>query len=221
MKVSLLHNTVVGIPISVACKVGKPSNEYLLDCASQYNKSTESSDQSKANSVLARVNKFGRKTKSFAHEVQEQVRLRPKMTDTVKGKLSLGARVLKVGGFKKIFMKLFGVTEGEKLLKASQCYLSTTSGPIAGLLFISTEKVAFCSDRSIKITSLKGEVIRIHYKVMIPLEKIKCVCQSNNVKKPSQKYMDIVTVDNFDFWFMGFLNYQKTFKYLQHAISQS
>ena len=32
--------------------------------------------------------------------------------------------------------------------------------------------------------------------------------------------MEIVTVDNFDFWFMGFLNYQKTFSYLQEAISQ-
>lgn len=145
----------------------------------------------------------------------------PKITDTVKGKLSLGARVLQVGGFKKIFMQLFGVTEGEKLLKASQCYLSTTSGSIAGLLFISTEKVSFRSDRPIKITSPKGEVMRVHYKVMISLAKTLCVYRSNNVKKPSQKYIDIVTVDNFDFWFMGFLNYQKTFKYLQHAVSQS
>ncbi|RVW51477.1 GEM-like protein 6 [Vitis vinifera] len=29
------------------------------------------------------------------------------------------------------------------------------------------------------------------------------------MKKPSQKYMEIVTMDNFEFWFMGFLNYQK------------
>lgn len=42
------------------------------------------------------------------------------------------------------------------------------------------------------------------------------------MKKPSQKYMEIVTVDDFDFWFMGFLNYQKAFKYLQQAVvSQS
>jgi hypothetical protein len=56
---------------------------------------------------------------------------------------------------------------------------------------------------------------------MIPLSKIKRVNQSANVMKPSQKYMEIVTVDNFDFWFMGFLNYQKAFKYLQEAISQA
>ena len=183
---------------------------------------------------------------------ESAVRLGPKITETVKGKLSLGARILKVGGVKKVFKRLFNVREGEKLLKASQCYLSTTAGPIAGLLFISTDKIAFCSDRSIKISYPTGEVIRIHYKVtskrlfiiymcllllsflltnivsnihllqvMIPLSKIKRVNQSANVKKPSQKYMEIVTVDNFDFWFMGFLNYQKAFNYLQEAISQA
>ncbi|KAE8698497.1 GEM-like protein 7 [Hibiscus syriacus] len=93
-------------------------------------------------------------------------------------------------------------------------------GPIAGLLFISSQKVAFCSDRSIKIPSPNGEFLRVHYKVMIPLEKIKEVKESENVKKPSQKYMEIVTVDDFDFWFMGFLNHRKAFKYLQQAISQ-
>jgi len=93
------------------------------------------------------------------------VRLGPKITDTVKGKLSMGARILQVGGVEKVFMQLFSVGEGEKLLKASQCYLSTTSGPIAGLLFISTDKVAFCSDRSIKVSSPNGEDTRVHYKV--------------------------------------------------------
>jgi hypothetical protein len=93
------------------------------------------------------------------------VRLGPKITETVKGKLSLGARVLQVGGMDKIFRQLFSVREGEKLLKASQCYISTTAGPIAGLLFISADKVAFCSERSIKISSPKGELFRAHYKV--------------------------------------------------------
>jgi uncharacterized membrane protein len=104
-------------------------------------------------------------------------------------------------------------------LKASQCYLSTTSGPIAGLLFISTHKVAFCSEKSIKISSPKGELVRVHYKVSIPHEKVQHVNQSQNVKKPSEKYIEIVTVDGFDFWFMGFLNYKKALRYLQQAIS--
>ena len=93
------------------------------------------------------------------------MKLGPKISDTVKGKLSLGARILQVGGVEKVFMQLFSVKNGEKLLKASQCYISTTSGPLAGLLFISTDKVAFCSERSIKAYSSNGHLIRMHYKV--------------------------------------------------------
>jgi len=83
----------------------------------------------------------------------------------VKGKLRLGAKILKVGGLEKFFKKLFSVSEGEKLLKASQCYLSTTDGAIAGLLFISTNSISFWSERSIKLPSPNGELLRLHYKV--------------------------------------------------------
>ena len=93
------------------------------------------------------------------------VRLGPKISETVKGKLSLGARILQLGGVKKVFKQLFGVGEGERLLKASQCYVSTTAGPIAGLLFISNQRVSFCSERSIKFSSPNGELVRFHYKV--------------------------------------------------------
>ncbi|KAL5543059.1 hypothetical protein UlMin_010769 [Ulmus minor] len=141
------------------------------------------------------------------------------MTETVKGKLSLVAKILQFGGVEKIFQKLFSVTEGEKLLKASQCYLSTTAGPLVGLLFISNHKIAFCSQKSIKFSSPNGELIRVRYKVVIPVNKVKCANESENVKKPSQKYIEIVTVDNFDFWFMGFTNYKKAFKSLEQAIS--
>ena len=93
------------------------------------------------------------------------MRLGSKFSETVKGKLSLGARILRLGGVKRVFKKNFGGREGERLLKASQCYLSTTAGPIAGLLFITTQRVAFCSERSIKLSSPNGELVRIHYKV--------------------------------------------------------
>ena len=57
--------------------------------------------------------------------------------------------------------------------------------------------------------------------VLIPVRKITTVNQSENVKKPSQKYIDIVTTDNFEFWFMGFIDYQRAFKYLQQAVFQA
>ncbi|XP_054809307.1 GEM-like protein 6 [Prosopis cineraria] len=210
MKASLLQH------LAATCKLGKSSNRYLPGPVT-----TTNSKKSKVNPVLAKMNKLSRRADSFVNGVREHVRVGPKMSETVKGKLRLGSKILKVGGVEKVFIEMLSVKEGERLLNASQCYLSTTSGPIAGLLFISTHKVAFCSDRSIKVSSPTGTLTRIHYKVLIPLEKIKCVSKSENVKKPSQKYMEIVTVDDFDFWFMGFFNYQKALKYLQRALSSA
>ncbi|PON68194.1 GRAM domain containing protein [Parasponia andersonii] len=228
MKTSI-QGQVIGIPISsLAYQLEQRSAKALLtDAATQYHTDKFPQDvsstlkRSKVDSVLNRMNKLGKKADIFAHGIKEHVRLGPKITETVKGKLSLGARILQVGGVEKIFKQLFSAREGEKLLKASQCYLSTTAGPIAGLLFISTDKIAFCSEKSIKFSSPNGELIRARYKVVIPVNKIKGANQSENVKKPAQKYIEIVTVDNFDFWFMGFLNYQKAFKYLQQAVSQA
>ncbi|KAH1031099.1 hypothetical protein J1N35_043273 [Gossypium stocksii] len=221
-----IFEQVIGVPTkSTLYRVERTPRRYLPDSAGQYRipSSVEGSNtfrKGKRNFVLKRINNIGKKADTFAHGVREHVRVGPKISETVKGKLSLGARILQVGGVEKIFKQLFSVREGEKLLKACQCHLSTTAGPIAGLLFISSQKVAFCSDRSIKIPSPNGELLRVHYKVLIPLEKIKGTNESENMKKPSQKYMEIVTLDDSEFWFMGFFNYQKAFKYLQQAISQ-
>ncbi|CAL0310873.1 unnamed protein product [Lupinus luteus] len=92
-------------------------------------------------------------------------RLAPKISETVKGKLSLGAQILKAGGLERVFKHFLASKDRESLLKVSQCYLSTTSGPLAGFLFISTHKVAFCTERSIKVFNGKGQMCRIRYKV--------------------------------------------------------
>ncbi|KAL8053202.1 hypothetical protein ABFX02_05G056000 [Erythranthe guttata] len=174
----------------------------------------------KVSSVITKMIKLGENMDVFAQGIREHVRLGPKLSETVRGKLSLGARILQVGGVEKVFRQKFNVREDEKLLKASQCYLSTTAGPIAGLLFVSSERVAFCSEKSIKLSSPNGKRLKAHYKVMIPLRKITRAVESENVKRPTQKYVQIETEDNFDFWFMGFLNHQTTLKYLQQAIYQ-
>ncbi|KAG6773650.1 hypothetical protein POTOM_020942 [Populus tomentosa] len=216
---------VIGIPIRPAAYSVEKMPRLLLENAEQRyiptpaNKSL-TCKQNKTDSLLKRMNKLGKKADKFAHGIREHVKLGTRITETLKGKLSLGARIIQVGGVKKVFRKLFGVGEGERLLKVCQCYLSTTAGPIAGLLFTSTEKIAFCSERSIKLSSPEGKLTRIHYKVVIPLRKVKTANQSENVKKPSEKYIEIVTVDDFDFWFMGFFSCQKAFKSLQLAITQ-
>ncbi|KAI3496522.1 hypothetical protein L1887_38887 [Cichorium endivia] len=160
-----------------------------------------------------------RKTSSFAYRVRDHVKMGPKFSETVKGKLRLGAKIIQKGGRENIFKEIFGENEGEKLLKASQCYLSTTAGPIAGILFISTQKVAFYSDRSITLPSPNGDPIRKPYKVLIPTNKIKEANESENVENPAQKYIQMVTDDNFEFWFMGFVRYEKALRNLKKALS--
>ncbi|CAN4090351.1 unnamed protein product [Withania somnifera] len=165
--------------------------------------------------------KLGERMDCLAQGIREHVSLSQKLTETVKGKLSLGAKILQVGGLEKIFRQMFSVRDDEKLLNVSQCYLSTTTGPMAGLLFISTDKIAFCSERSIKLLSPTGKLLRIRYKASIPISKIMKAKASENWEKPSQKYIQVITEDDFEFWFMGFLNHQKTLGYLQQAISST
>lgn len=95
------------------------------------------------------------------------VKLGPKFSETLKGKLSLGAKIIQEGGRGNIFKHIFGMQEEEKLLKASQCYLYTTAGPIAGILFISTVKVAFCSERPTSFSSADGDLVKAPYKVIL------------------------------------------------------
>jgi hypothetical protein len=56
--------------------------------------------------------------------------------------------------------------------------------------------------------------------VMIPAKRIKSAAVRENLYNPDEKYIDVVTVDGFDFWFMGFISYTKSFRYLQHVISE-
>ncbi|KAF5445276.1 hypothetical protein F2P56_034340 [Juglans regia] len=179
--------------------------------------SSPSFQPSEGGSEIRHKEKHGKKNNSFACRIREHVKLGPKLSETVKGKLQLGAKIIQGGGKENIFSQVFGIREGEKMLKASQCYLATTAGPIAGLLFISTEKVAFCSEKSITVPSRQFTTTPIS-KVVIPVSKIQRASRSENEENTAQKYIEIVTEDNFEYRFMGFLRYEKAFHNLQMAI---
>ncbi|XP_066345408.1 GEM-like protein 4 [Miscanthus floridulus] len=167
--------------------------------------------------VIHWVSKLGRRAQGF----REHVTLGPKLSETVKGKLSLGARILQAGGVERVFRQAFSADKGERLVKALQCYIYTTGGPIAGMLFVSTKKVAFRSDRPITVTSPRGgDKARVTYKVVVPLRRIDKVRPTENVDRPEEKYIHVATVDGFEFWFMGFVSYQRSCKYMQQAVSE-
>ncbi|KAI3467893.1 hypothetical protein Pfo_024556 [Paulownia fortunei] len=207
----------IGIPINsgpYAFSIKNTSKELLPGPAAQYqllpSPSNHYSRPGRGDSVIAKMIKLGERMDLLTQGIREHVRLGPKLRETVKGKLSFGARILQMGGVEKVFKQKFNTRDDEKLLKASQCYLSTTAGPIAGLLFVSTNRVAFCSERCIKISSPIGKLLKVQYKmaieilqinlymlVMIPLRKIKRAHECENVKNPAQKYVHLETGGQF------------------------
>jgi hypothetical protein len=60
----------------------------------------------------------------------------------------------------------------------------------------------------------------IFLQVLIPAKRIKTASVRENLYNPDEKYIDVVTVDGFDFWFMGFVSYEKSFRYLLNVISE-
>lgn len=158
-----------------------------------------------------------KKAEEAAGNIWQHLKTGPNMADTAWGKISQGTKLLTGGGFEQVFRQMFETLPDEKLLKSYACYLSTSSGPVAGTLYISTKKIAFCSDRPLSYQSSPGQTAWSYYKVVIPLDKLQAVNASSNPNNPAEKYIQIVTVDNHEFWFMGFVNYDKAVKNLQEA----
>lgn len=161
------------------------------------------------NSVLHCFNKWIKKAENSASEVWTNLKTGNSMSDAAWGKVTLGAKALTEGGFEALFRHMFSVSPEEKLRKTYACYLSTSTGPVAGTLYISTVKIAFCSDRPLSFTTPSGEELWSYYRVVIPLASVQAVSPSTNKENRAQKFIQIVTVDGHDFWMMGFVNYQK------------
>jgi hypothetical protein len=68
------------------------------------------------------------------------------MADAAVARLAQGTKVYAEGGHDRVFHQVFGAVPGEQLRKAYACYLSTSSGPVIGTLYLSTARLAFCSD---------------------------------------------------------------------------
>ena len=98
------------------------------------------------------------------------------------------------------------------------------SGTVKGKLSLGTQTLQLGGIRRVssrflswrRREAVEGLPIQYLSNFLNPYEKDKESNQSKNIKKSSQKY-----INNFEFWFMGFLNYQKAFNCLQPALSQS
>ncbi|KAG6492175.1 hypothetical protein ZIOFF_047125 [Zingiber officinale] len=70
----------------------------------------------------------------------------PSITDAAMGRITQTTKVISEGGYEKVFHQTFEILPGEKLKKSYACYLLTSSGPVMGVLYLSTANLAFCSD---------------------------------------------------------------------------
>uniref|UniRef100_A0A0A9GRV1 GRAM domain-containing protein n=1 Tax=Arundo donax TaxID=35708 RepID=A0A0A9GRV1_ARUDO len=222
MEGSTSQDHVIGIPVSSRAygieEPDFPAEETTPDHGS-FVGSFQANHDENSSTADRPTSQHGRKGDKIAKGIKEHVTLGPKLADTVKGKLTLGVKILQAGGVEKVFRQWFSVDKNEKLLRASQCYLFTTAGPIAGMLFVSTARVAFHSDRSLEVSTPRGDKARVPYKVTIPLRKVKAVRPSENKHRPEQRYIELVTNDGFEFWFMGFVTYNRSLQHLEQAVA--
>lgn len=86
--------------------------------------------------------------------------------DAAMARLVQGTKLIANGGSDKLFQQTFGVIPGEKLLKQHVCYISKISGPVIGTLYITTKRLAFCSDYPLCHYPFSLQHQCIYYKVL-------------------------------------------------------
>lgn len=87
------------------------------------------------------------------------------------GKVNLTAKAMTEGGFENLFKQIFATEPNERLKKTFACYLSTATGPVAGTLYLSNIRFAFCSDRPLSFSDPSGQEAWSYYKVNIFIQK--------------------------------------------------
>ncbi|XP_076927711.1 GEM-like protein 1 [Bidens hawaiensis] len=157
-----------------------------------------------------------KKGQEYAEDVWQHLKTGSSVTDAAVGRIAQGTKVLAEGGYDKIFRTTFQTVPDERLVKSFACYLSTSAGPVMGLLYISTAKLAFCSDNPLPYKVCE-EKKWSYYKVIIPLVQLKAIQPSRSKSNPSEKYIQVISVDDHEFWFMGFVYYDSAVKTLQGA----
>uniref|UniRef100_A0A7N1A3B3 GRAM domain-containing protein n=1 Tax=Kalanchoe fedtschenkoi TaxID=63787 RepID=A0A7N1A3B3_KALFE len=158
-----------------------------------------------------------KKAEDVAGNVWQHLKTAPSMTDAAVGRIAHSTKVLAEGGYEKIFRQNFETVPEEKLLNSFACYLSTSAGPVLGVLYISTAKIAFCSDNPLSY-KVGDETQYSYYKVVLPLHHLRAANPSTSRINPAEKYIQVISVDNHEFWFMGFVTYDSAVKSLQALI---
>ncbi|PON91823.1 GRAM domain containing protein [Trema orientale] len=169
--------------------------------------------------VIHLFNSWSNKAETIARNIWHSLKTGPSVSEVAWGKVKLTAKAITEGGFESLFKEIFATEPNEKLKKTFACYLSTSTGPVAGTLYLSTARLAFCSDRPLFFRAPSGQEVWCYYKVSITLGNISSVNPVMMGENPSEKYIQIVTSDGHEFWFMGFVNFEKVTHHLLNTVS--
>ncbi|KAK6258820.1 hypothetical protein SCA6_013294 [Theobroma cacao] len=161
-----------------------------------------------------KVGEATRKAEDLAGNTWQHLKTSPSFAEAAMGRIAQGTKVLAEGGYEKIFRQTFETVPEEQLQNSFACYLSTSAGPVMGVLYVSTAKLAYCSDSPLSYKN-GSQTEWSYYKVVIPLHQLKAVNPSTSRVNPAEKYIQVISVDSHEFWFMGFLNYDGAVKCLQ------
>ncbi|EYU31864.1 hypothetical protein ABFS82_06G002100 [Erythranthe guttata] len=175
-------------------------------------------------SVLQKFNSWTSKADSTAHNIWHNLKTGTSVSGAAWGKMNLRAKTITGGGFEALYKQTFSTSihiNNETLKKTFASYLSTSTGPVAGTLYLSNFHLAFCSDRPLSFTAPSGQQTWSYYKILIPLAKIGSINPVIMRDNQSERYIQVVSTDGHDFWFMGFVNYEKATNHLFDAISTS
>ncbi|KAL3527508.1 hypothetical protein ACH5RR_012164 [Cinchona calisaya] len=200
------------------------SNPYVAHSPAPSDNSSSINIKNTMESVKDVLGRWGRnvkeatkKAEDLAGNTWQHLKTGPSLADAALGRIAQGTKVLAEGGYEKIFRQTFETVPEEQLQNSFACYLSTSAGPVMGILYVSTAKLAFCSDNPLSYKS-DDKTEWSYYKVVIPLHQVKAVNPSSSRNNPSEKYIQVISVDNHEFWFMGFLNYDGAVKCLQGVL---
>ncbi|PNY03384.1 GLABRA2 expression modulator [Trifolium pratense] len=100
-----------------------------------------------------KVGEATRKAETLAGNTWQHLKTSPSMAEAAMGRIAQGTKVLAEGGYEKIFLSTFETVPDERLQNSFACYLSTSAGPVMGVLYISTAKIAYSSDNPISYKS--------------------------------------------------------------------
>nr|KJB17361.1 hypothetical protein B456_003G042500 [Gossypium raimondii] len=127
------------------------SNPYVTH--SPPTESSSASFKEKMDTVKDVLGRWGRKVaeatrraEDLAGNTWQHLKTSPSFAEAAMGRIAQGTKVLAEGGYEKIFRQTFETVPEEQLQNSFACYLSTSAGPVMGVLYVSTAKLAYCSD---------------------------------------------------------------------------